>query len=204
MRSVAGLGARAVVRAFGRVLPAVRVIGAGQFFKTRFIGDFQMNKNSSFLAGFAVGAAVMYVFDPGSGRRRRALAKDQFTHLAHTTSEGLDATARDWSNRASGAAAQARKRFRSDRPDDDVLMERVRAALGRVVSHPRAIDVEARNGTVCVCGPILTHEVSALLRAVESVPGVMHVDNQLEPHDQPGNIPALQGGSEDTTTATSW
>jgi len=163
-----------------------------------------MNKNASFLAGFAAGAAVMYVFDPGSGRRRRALVRDQFTHLAHTTSEGLDATARDLSNRAAGAAAEARRRFRSDRPGDDVLVERVRAALGRVVSHPRAIDVEACNGSVRLYGPILTHEVIALLRAVESVPGVRHVDNQLEPHDQPGNIPALQGGGEDTTTAPPW
>ncbi len=158
-----------------------------------------MNKNSSFLAGFAAGAAVMYAFDPGSGRRRRALVRDQFTHLAHRTGEGLDATAHDLSNRAAGAAAEARKRLRKDRPSDDVLAERVRAALGRVVSHPRAIDVEARNGTVCLCGPILTHEVSAVLRAVESVPGVSHVDNQLEQHDQRGNIPALQDGGEDTT-----
>lgn len=162
-----------------------------------------MNKNYSFLTGFALGAAFMYVFDPAGGRRRRARVKDQFTRLAHTTGEGLDATARDLSNRAAGAAAEARRRFRSDRPDDDVLVERVRAALGRVVSHPRAIDVEACNGTVCLCGPILTHEMSALLRAVELVPGVRHVDNQLEPHDQPGNIPALQGGI-DLTMAPQW
>jgi osmotically-inducible protein OsmY len=154
-----------------------------------------MNKNFSVLTGFVLGAAFMYAFEPGGGRRRRALVKDKFTRLAHTTRDGFDAAARDWSNRAAGTVAEARRRLRSDRPDDDVLIERVRAALGRAVSHPRAIAVEARNGTVCLCGPILTHEVSSLLRAVESVPGVRHVDNQLETHDQPGDIPSLQGMS---------
>jgi osmotically-inducible protein OsmY len=156
-----------------------------------------MNKNSSFLTGFAFGAAIMYAFDPSGGLRRRVRVRAKVGRLTHMTRDGLGAAARDWSNRAAGAAAEARRRFRSDRPDD-VLVERVRAVLGRAVSHPRAIEIEARNGTVCVCGPVLTREMSALLRAVESVPGVRHIDNQLELHDQPGNSPALQGGSEDT------
>lgn len=160
-----------------------------------------MNKNLSLLTGFALGAAFMYAFDPGIGRRRRALARDRFTRFAHKTGDGLDAAARDWSNRAVGSVAKARRRLRSDQPADDVLVERVRAELGRAVSHPRAIDVEACDGTVRVCGPILTHEVSSLLRAVASVPGVRNVDNQLQPHDQPGNIP-WQRPDDGTTVVT--
>jgi hypothetical protein len=80
----------------------------------------------------------MYVFDPQRGRRRRALARDKFTHFAHKTRDGIDAAARDWSNRAAGTVAVARRRFRS------------------------------------------------------------------EPHDEPGNIPALQGGNEDTTASPQW
>ena len=162
-----------------------------------------MNRNLSFLMAFGLGAMFMYVFDPGGGRRRRALVKDQFTHLAHKTGDDLDATARDFSNRAAGSVAKVRRRIRRDRPADDVLAERVRAELGRAVSHPRAIDVEARNGSVRLCGPVLTHEVDSLLRAVESVPGVRTVENQLEPHDQPGNIPSLQGGMHDATSSAS-
>jgi hypothetical protein len=163
-----------------------------------------MNRNISFLTGFALGAVFMYTFDPGGGRRRRALVKDQFTRLAHTTGDRFDAATRDWSNRAAGAVAEARRRFRSERPDDAVLVERVRAALGREVSHPRAIEVEACNGTVRLCGPVLSHEVNSLLRAVESVPGVRNIDDRLEPHDQPGNIPSLQGGDADTIAASRW
>lgn len=151
------------------------------------------------LTGFALGAVFMYAFDPTGGRRRRALVKDQVTRLAHTTADGVDAKARDLSNRAAGTVAKARRRFRANPQDDDVLVERVRAALGRAVSHPRAIDVEAHNGTIRLCGPILSHEVISLLRAVESVPGVRNLDNQLEPHDRPGDIPSLQGGIGDAS-----
>ena len=157
-----------------------------------------MNRNACFFLGVGVGAAVMYAFDPTGGRRRRALARDKFVRAAHAAGHSLDAAAHDWSNRAAGTVAEVRGRFRTDRPADDILVERVRAALGRAVSHPRAIDVEARNGCVRLCGPILTDEVDSLLSAVESVPGVTSVDNQLDTHDRPGNIPSLQGGSEDT------
>jgi osmotically-inducible protein OsmY len=157
-----------------------------------------MNKNVSFLVGFTFGAACMYAFDPGMGRRRRASMRDQLTRVAHKSGDGLDAVARDWSNRAAGTMAKARRRFRADRPADDMLVERVRAELGHAVSHPRAIDIEAYDGTVRLCGPILRHEVPSLLRAVESVSGVRRVENWLEPHDEPGNFPSLQGGSDKT------
>ena len=80
-----------------------------------------MNRNACFFLGFSMGAAVMYVFDPSGGRRRRALARDKFTHLTHATADTIDATARHWSNRAAGAVAEARGVFRSahdERPDN--------------------------------------------------------------------------------------
>lgn len=163
-----------------------------------------MNRNASLLAGFALGAAFMYALDPDGGRRRRALARDKFTRVTHKTRDGFDAAARDLSNRAAGTFAEARRRFGGDRPEDIILAERVRAALGRAVSHPRAIDVEACDGMVRLCGPILTHEQSSLLAAVESVPGVRSIDNRLEPHDQPGNISSLQGGSDGAIAAPQW
>ena len=159
-----------------------------------------MNKNVSFLTGFCLGAALMYAFDPRGGPRRRALARDKFVRLTHKAGDGIDAVARDASNRAAGSVAKVRRRFRSEQPSDEVLVERVRAVLGHAVSHPSAIDVEARHGTVCLSGPILTSEVSSLLRAVESVPGVNSVDNQLEAHPEPGNIPSLQGGNQDSAS----
>ena len=77
--------------------------------------------------------------------------------------------------------------------DDARLLERVRARLGRVCSHPRAIDVEAQGGQVTLRGPVLSSEVQDLLSAAAGVRGVRSVINELEPHDSPEGVPALQG-----------
>jgi hypothetical protein len=68
--------------------------------------------------------------------------------------------------------------------------------LGRVVSHPRAIDVLVQDGHVALTGPILSSEVRPLLRAVGRVAGVCDVEDRLEGNDEAGNVPSLQGESE--------
>ena len=50
------------------------------------------------------GALAMYVLDPDSGRRRRALARDKATQLAQDTADAVQGTARDLGNRARGLA----------------------------------------------------------------------------------------------------
>jgi len=74
------------------------------------------------------------------------------------------------------------------------VCERVRAKLGRYSSHPGAIEVTAADGRVVLTGDILTHEVQPLVRAVRSLRGVQHVDNQLELHESAEHVSALQGG----------
>ncbi|MGH7572321.1 MAG: SRPBCC family protein, partial [Gemmatimonadota bacterium] len=76
---------------------------------------------------------------------------------------------------------------------DDVLAERVRSKMGRHVSHPGAIEVTARWGRVTLRGPILAHELEDLLSAVASVRGVRDIDDRLEVHRDPGDVPGLQG-----------
>jgi hypothetical protein len=61
------------------------------------------------------------------------------------------------------------------------------------VSHPGAIDVKAATGRIALSGPVFDGEVEQLVEGVRAVPGVTQVDNQLEPHAQAGDIPALQG-----------
>jgi uncharacterized membrane protein len=78
--------------------------------------------------------------------------------------------------------------------ESTVLAERVRAKLGRYLSHPGSVEVTAEGGTVTLQGPVLSHEVDRALRAVRSVPGVRHVVNRLEEHRLRENVPVLQGG----------
>jgi uncharacterized membrane protein len=152
--------------------------------------------NPIFIGGAAVGVALMYFLDPNSGRRRRARTRDKVMHAARVVNEGAKVTARDTVHRAQGAWAGAKRLFAHDTEpvEDDILVGRVRAELGRVVSHPHAIEVAASGGHVTLIGPILSYEVRPLLRVVRSVAGVRAVSDQLTVYNEPGNVPSLQGG----------
>jgi hypothetical protein len=141
-----------------------------------------------------LGAAAMYAFDPDRGRRRRAIARDKARRLATDIGEFAGTAARDASHRVQGLRARARGHFRDrPEPDDLVLIERVRARLGRVVSHPHAIQVGARDGRIALSGALLANEAAPLLRAVRSVRGVREIDDHLVTHQEAGSVPALQG-----------
>jgi hypothetical protein len=60
------------------------------------------------LGAFGIGALVMYFFDPVSGKRRRALARDQLVHARHEIGDYAEGTAKDLRNRAYGLVAEAR------------------------------------------------------------------------------------------------
>jgi len=49
-----------------------------------------------------VGAGLMYLLDPGGGRRRRALLRDKGIKLTHITTRAVDKTSRDMKNRIHG------------------------------------------------------------------------------------------------------
>lgn len=155
-----------------------------------------MNKGLAFGAGLGLGSGLMFLFDPDRGNRRRALLRDKCVSAARKTGEGFEVTARDLRNRTQGLVTEVQSRFSSEPVQDSVIVERVRAKLGRVVSHPRAVKVSVQNGRATLSGPILTAEVPEVLACVNKVKGVNQVINQLEPHDEPGDHPALQGGLE--------
>jgi uncharacterized membrane protein len=144
-----------------------------------------------FAAG--LGAAAMYYFDPARGRYRRALVRDQLVHGGHRAKHGVRVVGRDSRNRTVGLAATLRSLLDRGQPDDVVLVERVRACLGRVVSHPHSVKVEASDGVITLSGLILEEEVPLLIDCALGVPGVRDLRNRLEAHAEPGDVPGLQG-----------
>jgi len=141
---------------------------------------------------FGLGAALTYFFDPRQGRRRRALVRNKALHTFKQEQDLFDKARRDLANRARGAVQRARTP-RQASPDDAVIIDRVRAALGRVASHPSAIFVECEGGCVVLSGAVLEGETREVIRCVEAVPGVRFVINELEPHATPAGVPELQG-----------
>jgi hypothetical protein len=147
----------------------------------------------SLLFGAAAGSALMFMLDPNGGGRRRALVRDQMARATRKTRDGLDATARDLANRTGGIVAAARGRWSDEPVEDGTLVERVRATLGHVCSHPRAVDVYAHDAEVTLRGPVLSSEVDRVLAAAAAARGVTAVHNELDVHESADGIPSLQG-----------
>lgn len=153
-----------------------------------------MNRLKVAAGGIAAGAALMYLYDPSRGKRRRAGVRDKTLKTYTDFAVQLEKAGRDLSHRAQGVLAEARA-FAA-RPDPYVLAERVKTRIGRAVSHPHAIRVRCDDSAIVLEGPVLAKEVNRLLRAVRSVPGVREVHNRLDMHEESGNISSLQGGRE--------
>jgi BON domain-containing protein len=153
-----------------------------------------MNGQGKLLSGAVMGAGLMYLLDPERGARRRGLVRNQVAHATHRLGDGLDATAHDVRNRAKGTAAEVKARLHRGTVDDAVLDERVRSAIGRAASHPRAITTTLSQGRVTLEGHVLEDELDTVLHTVKRVRGVSEVINQLEVHRDPGGVPSLQGG----------
>jgi hypothetical protein len=135
----------------------------------------------------------MFMADPVRGARRRALVRDKAVRGAHVTGRALAATAADIGNRTRGIAAEAWGAVRDRNVDEARLIERVRAALGRVCSHPRAITVDAVDGRVTLCGDVLASEADAILTTAAAVRGVQNVVDELDRYESAEGIPSLQG-----------
>lgn len=141
----------------------------------------------------ALGVLTMYIFDPVSGRRRRALARDKLVRIRNNAREAAQVTAVDLKNRIRGTVAEGRAALIEGTVDDAVLEERVRSKLGFLVRHPSSIDVQTTGGRVILSGPVLADEVPQLIQGVTSVRGVRDVENRLEVHTTGDNVPGLQG-----------
>ena len=148
------------------------------------------------LGSAAFGAAAMYVLDPDKGGRRRALVRDKAQSVVTDTRDAIGVAARDATHRIEGLRARGRRFLTSAPvPDDLQLIERVRARLGRLVSHPHAIQVGANNGRVTLSGPVLKYEAQRLLDAIRTVWGVLEVEDRLVVHDNAESISSLQNGA---------
>jgi hypothetical protein len=157
----------------------------------------RIDHSVTLLSGMALGAGLMYVFDPRRGAQRRAQARDKLIRGTRFLGCYLDKRSRDLANRSFGAIAELgssiRDRVRSI--DDEVLVERVRAQLGHVVSHPALIHVDASDGRIRITGHILDGELDKIRTRVARIRGVKECDLRVDAHSQPEleRVSGLQG-----------
>lgn len=150
---------------------------------------------STALTGAVAAAGMMYYFDAISGRRRRAqLAERSASTTRHWLSR-LRVAGRDLANRAGGVRARAASLLRMRRVTPEVVVERVRSAMGRVVSHPGAVHVSVdANHRVLLRGAVLAWEHAPLRRAVAATAGVREVRDELAAYESAEHVSSLQGG----------
>ncbi len=141
------------------------------------------NKSKWILAGGAAAAAIAatYFFDPERGRARRSALATKAKRLGTEGGGVALKSARDSWHHLAGIARQVWFHLgRVEWPEDRVLVERIRARLGRIVSHPHKIHVVSDDGVVTLWGPASEAESRRLAHIAQTMPGVREVVNHLE------------------------
>lgn len=128
---------------------------------------------------FAAGALVMFLLDPATGRRRRALVRDRGVSAGHDAQRFLRGKTKRVTDQLRGVAARTRAGLSSEPIDDELLHERIRAKLGRLVQHPHAVDVHVHDGWVQLKGMIAEDEFDELVHAVSAMRGVRNLESLL-------------------------
>ena len=144
----------------------------------------------AFALGALAGTAAALLLDRQRGAGRATQLRDKAASYAREAATEARKRAKDAAQRLEGRAHELR--HAAETVPDSVLVERVRAQIGKRASHAAAIDVRAADGTVVLSGPILRHEVDGLIEIVQKVRGVKSIENRLDVHDSAGDVPSLQ------------
>ncbi len=155
----------------------------------------RMGYTLALVNGMVIGAMAMYIFDENRGAKRRAYARDKLIRASHLLGRTIRKRGRDLMHRAVGSVAEIRSGIRDRQSEipDDILIARVRAQLGHVVSHPGLLDIKADNGSVSVRGPVLRNEVDKVKNRLKKIRGVRECHVEVEPHANLDQVAGSRG-----------
>jgi osmotically-inducible protein OsmY len=135
-----------------------------------------------FLRFAAVGAALVYFFDPQQGARRRNMLRDRV--LAFFRRRGREGQRMGRAASAEVYGAKQKATHLREEPkefDDQTLKAKVESEVFRPADAPKGdVDVNVEDGVVYLRGQVERQEmVEDLERRVRSVQGVERVENLL-------------------------
>lgn len=130
-------------------------------------------------AGPLVGAAAMYFFDPVRGVYRRRTARDRGLHFARESARFFHIATLDLFNRSKGIIAERRSKLAHSLIDDDILVARAAAKLGRLVRYPHPVELSATGGVLIIRGSVFEDEIDAIRTVYRRMPGVRALRDNL-------------------------
>lgn len=139
------------------------------------------------LVGVGLGAGLMYLLDPV--RRERLARRRRRTGLVGDE-RMADGSVVDQLAGMHGSGG-------ADDLPAEVVVARVRAAIGHTVSHPTSIAVGVDDHFIRLSGPILGREARDLLRAVRRVAGSREVQDSLQRYRRGTRPPVLRARGSD-------
>jgi osmotically-inducible protein OsmY len=143
-----------------------------------------MNALIKAAAAFAAGAAAMYLMDPETGRRRRALVRERSSGAARDLEDSVRGAGRDAANRVRGRVAETKSHMAGEPVGDDILHDRIQAKIGHLLDRPSTVDVDVVDGHVVLSGEAPDDEAAALSRYIAGMQGVSDVENRLSAQAQ--------------------
>lgn len=78
-----------------------------------------MNKLPALISGLAIGATLMYIFDPQKGTERRNMIRDKATGLKNDAQERINSKTEDLTNRAKGLLEDTKKAFTNEETQEE-------------------------------------------------------------------------------------
>jgi hypothetical protein len=150
------------------------------------------------MMGGALGAGLMYLFDPKQGRRRRARAKDQLAARWRRTERAIDRQRRY----QAGVEAGLRHRAGTPRPpaDDRTLADRIRSQLGTTFPHDH-VSLSVFDGVVELRGELPDREaIEDLVWRICCVAGVVAVTDLMHLPGEPA--PTKEAARRASTAAS--
>jgi hypothetical protein len=136
----------------------------------------------------ALGAGLMYFFDPQQGRRRRALARDRTASLFRGTARRSERMGRAVSAEAFGSTQKIKHLREEEKELDDVTLARkVETEIFRDADAPKGeVDVNVVNGVVYLRGELKRPDaIRDLEDKARKVSGVRGVENLLHTPGSP-------------------
>ena len=136
----------------------------------------------SFAAGAAAGAAAAHFLDPQSGRRRRAVARDQALSKAKQGAAAAQTQAKHAAGKVQGAAAGATPSgSRLQDADDVTLARKVETEIFRDPGAPKGdVSVDVQAGVAYLRGAVNDQSwIERLGEAARQVDGIKGVKNLL-------------------------